>query len=156
MRFAVVILLLGIPSSPIAQTTLLDDIQEKYHDICEFFEEHSDSSTQLNLINAFSSLKLKGEHDITATVFNPLFVKCGERDAELCGTRGCDIVIEVNGKLYNFTGWTPEVITINNEAMLLVPHSGWMCGETLPNSAPCYTLAVWDSEALQLNYTTPR
>jgi hypothetical protein len=36
MRFAVVILLLGIPSSPIAQTTLLDDIQEKYHDICEF------------------------------------------------------------------------------------------------------------------------
>jgi hypothetical protein len=156
MRYALALLLLPLSTSATAQTALYQSKQEKFENICEYFDEHSENNLELHLDDAFTYLTLSAEHDITATVFNPLFVKCGERDAELCGTRGCDIVIEVKGKLYNFTGWTPEVITIDNEAMLLVPHSGWMCGATLPNSAPCYTLAVWDSEALQLNYTTPR
>jgi hypothetical protein len=85
-----------------------------------------------------------------------MFAKCGDRDAQLCGTRGCDIIIEVEKKLYRFTGWTPTAIKVNGEAMLLVPHSGWMCDDALPNNAPCYTIAAWDEYAQKLNYTSSR
>jgi len=156
MRLASVLSLLILPTSVIAQTAFIERIQTRYENVCYFTIDDKNKPPELNLDDAFSYLTLGGEQEITATVFNPMFAKCGDRDAQLCGTRGCDIIIEVGQKSYQFTGWTPTAIKVNGEAMLLVPHSGWMCGDALPNNAPCYTIAAWDDYAQKLNYTTLR
>ena len=156
MRFTLVLSLLSFPTSTIAQTAFIERIQADYENVCNFTVDDKNQPPALNLEDAFSYLTLGGEQEITATVFNPMFAKCGDRDAQLCGTRGCDIIIEVEQKLYQFTGWTPTAIKVNGEAMLLVPHSGWMCGDALPNGAPCYTIAAWDEYAQKLNYTSSR
>ena len=156
MRIALALLLVSIPTNAAAQTALFESIQSKYQNVCEFYDGYTNEPTEPSFEDAFSHFALSDEQETTATVFNPMLVKCGDRSAQLCGTRGCDIVIEIEGQLYPFTGWTPELVTINGEAMLLVPHSGWMCNAALPNSAPCYTIAAWDEDARQLNYTTPR
>lgn len=156
MRIALALLLVSIPTNAAAQTALIENIEKKYQNVCDFYYDYTNEPTEPNFEDAFSHFSIGNEQETIATVFNPMLVKCGDRSAQLCGTRGCDIVIEIEGQLYTFTGWTPELVTINGEAMLLVPHSGWMCDAALPNSAPCYTIAVWDEDARQLNYTTPR
>ena len=152
MRIALALLLVSISTNAAAQTALFESIQSKYKNVCEFYDGYTNEPTEPNFEEAFSHFAIGGEQETTATVFNPMLVKCGDRSAQLCGTRGCDIVIEISGQLYTFIGWTLELVTINGEAMLLVPHSGWMCDAALPNGAPCYTIAVWDEVNKKLNF----
>jgi hypothetical protein len=156
MRFAIIISLLGIPTSTFAQSAIIDHLNQSFENACGFVSDYNSPIPDINLEDAFSYLTLGDEEEITATVFNPMLAKCGDKDAQLCGTRGCEIIIEVDKELYHFTGWTPKVIKVNGVAMMLLPHSGWMCDDALPNNAPCYTIATWDENAKKLNYITPR
>lgn len=98
---------------------------------------------EISIDGVFSTISIGLNGKTNAYVINPQYLVCGDKNARLCGTRGCDISIFAGEHRFEYTGWQPEEIIYENINLILLVQSGWACG-MLVNAARCFSVLSWD------------
>lgn len=94
---------------------------------------------------AITTVEIGGIHKTTAYIVDPASIICGDVNLGMCGSRGCPITIFAENTSYSYTGWQPTPINHGTQTLLLLPHSGWVCGREF-NVSPCFSVIAWDQE----------
>ena len=89
---------------------------------------------------------------ITAYVVTPQTLTCDNQNVGLCGTRGCELKVYVDGQTYNMVGWEVSALQVEQQSLLLVHQNGRACNFDFPNSTQCYALWEWDEERSELKF----
>lgn len=98
---------------------------------------------EFSIDGVFSTISIGLNDKTNAYVINPQYLVYGDKNARLCGTRGCDISIFAGEHRFVYTGWQPEEIIYENNNLILLVQSSWACG-MLINASRCFSILSWD------------
>jgi hypothetical protein len=98
---------------------------------------------EISIDGVFSTMSIGLNGNMNAYVINPQYLACGDKSAELCGTRGCDISIFAGEHRFVYIGWQPEQVLYGDSNLILLPQSGWACGMQI-NASRCFSILSWD------------
>ncbi len=143
----VILLIWCITTGNHALADAMDMAQEKvkeFSGIC-FFDIESESINVDDIITdgAITIIEIGNINKISAYIVNPNSIICGDENLGMCGSRGCPMAIFAENASYSYTGWQPIPINYGTQTLLLMPHSGWMCGGE-HNGSPCFSVIAWD------------
>lgn len=94
-------------------------------------------------------IKINSKGEI-ATVLYSNFSCAGVGQSYWCGSNGCIVYIIVNGIIrYKSQGFKPFSIESDSTFFVILPKSGMSCRTY--NGAPCYAVAVWDTDQRTFN-----
>jgi hypothetical protein len=100
---------------------------------------------EISTDGVLSSISIGVNGATNAYVINPQYLMCGDKVAELCGSRGCPISIFAGEQSFEYVGWQSANVMYGNTVLMLLLQQGWACGH-LANGETCYSILSWDDQ----------